>query len=261
MTLRTRVLLWLLPALAVLAVGQVWLLNSLVTRDTGAVNNMTVAQSSNNPAGQIAVPISRPTQEFNNSAPPPMPVTADALKPNSSAAKPQNQTSLAKPNSSDAGVSAGSSSKVSIPSAAPIKPVTPPEPVVTQPTTRAEQVKPAMQPRPVTTPTAPVAQSKPVVQPSPPTTPTATTPAALEPKTSSGETSAQPMDDKADQFSELKQLSKNATVLVRQRNGNLEFESISNPNNWILLASVGLLILALLFFRRLTLFSIFRYIK
>ncbi len=232
MTLRTRVLLWLLPALTVLAVGQVWLLNSLVTRDLGAANNMTVAQNSNNPAGQIGVPIPRPTQEFNNSAPPPAPITADAITSNSSAEKAQNQTSLAKPTSS---------SKISIPSAAPIKPIPPPKPVATKPTSRAEQIAPVLKPRPAQIPAAPVVQAM------PPATPAASsTPAVLEPDTSSNEISAQPMDDKTDQFSELKKLSQNSTVLVRQRNGNLEFETFGNPNNWILLASVGLLILALL---------------
>jgi signal transduction histidine kinase len=228
MTLRTRVLLWLLPALTVLAVGQVWLLNSLVTRDSGvSTNSLAITQNSNNPAGQIGVPISRPTQEFNNSAPPPAPITADAIAPGSSAEKAQNQTSLAKPTSS---------SKVPTPSA-PIKPVTPPRPVATKPITRAEQIAPVLKPRPTQIPAAPV------VQATPPATPAASsTPAALEPETSSETIS----DDKTDQFSELKQLSKNATVLVRQHNGNLEFETISNPNNWILLASVGLLILALL---------------
>jgi signal transduction histidine kinase len=233
-TLRTRVLLWLLPALTVLAVGQVWLLNSLVTRDSGlSTNSLAITQNSNNPAGQIGVPISRPTGEFNNSAPPPAPVTADAITSGSSAEKAQNQTTLAKPTSS---------SKVPTPSSVtPVKPVTPPKPVATKPITRAEQIAPVLKPRPTQIPAAPVVQTKPAATPVP-----STTPAVLEPDTSSNEISAQPMDDKTDQFSELKQLSKNATVLVRQRNGNLEFESISNPNNWILLASVGLLILALL---------------
>ena len=236
MTLRTRVLLWLLPALTVLAVGQVWLLNSLVTRDSGAVNNMAVAQNSNNPAGQIGVPI--PTGEFNNSLP--APVTADAVPTNSSAEKAQNQTSLAKPNSSDASLSAGSSSKVPTPSAAPIKPVKPPKPVATKPTTRAEQIKPVTKPRPAIQPTVPIVQS------SPPMTAPSSTPAVPEPSSSSNEISAQPVDDKAAQFAELKRLTASNSVLVRQRNGNLEFETIGNPNNWILLSSVGLLILALL---------------
>jgi signal transduction histidine kinase len=232
-TLRTRVLLWLLPALAVLAVGQVWLLNSLVTRGSGAANNMAVAQNSNNPAGQIGVPI--PSREFNNSLP--VPTAADAITSNSSAEKAQNQTSLAKP---------GSNSKVSTSPAAPIKPVTQPSPTVTTPSSRVENAPAAIKPRPAPIPTAPIKLSKPVAPVSPPATPAASTPAALEPGSSRSETSALPENDKADQLSELKRLSASNSVLVRQRNGNLEFETISNPNNWILLASVGLLILALL---------------
>ncbi len=232
MTLRTRVLLWLMPALAVLAVGQVWLLNSLVTRDSGLTK--TIAQNSNNPAGQIGVP----TREFNTGLP--VPTAADAISA-PSAEKAQKQASLAKPNSSGASLSAGSSNNVSTPSAAPIKPVAPPKPAVTTPTSRAEENVPSMKPSPAQIPAAPVVQAKPPATPAP-----SSTPAALEPETSGNQTSAQPVDDKADQFAELKQLSKNATVLVRQRNGNLEFETFGNPNNWILLASVGLLILALL---------------
>ena len=48
-----------------------------------------------------------------------------------------------------------------------------------------------------------------------------------------------------DRLSELEQLTANGTVMVRQRNGVLEFEAVTNQNNWILLSSVGLLILAL----------------
>ncbi len=241
MTLRTRVLLWLLPALAVLALGQVWLLNSLVTRDSGVSN--TVAQNSNNPAGQIGVPI----QEFNNSAKPPAATTADTVTAPASVEKTQNQTRLATtPNSSDASLSAGSSSKVATPSAVPIKPVAAPSPAVTTPTTRAEQAKPGAKPSPAQIQAAPVIPSNPTVPAALPTTPASSPPPILEGVTSSSETRAQPVDDKVNQISELKQLSKNSTVLVRQRNGNLEFERISNPNNWILLSSVGLLILALL---------------
>ncbi len=228
-------LLWLLPALTVLALGQVWLLNSLVTREADAAN--TVAQNSNNPAGQIGVPI----QEFNNSAPPPAPTSTDAITSGSSAEKAQNQTSLAKPNLSDASPLAGSSSKVSTPSSvAPIKPISQSKPAATTPTSRAEQNAPVLKPRPAQIPAAPVVQAK------PPATPAASTPAVLEPETSSNEIGAQPLSDKTDQLSELQILSKNSAVLVRQRNGKLEFETFGNPNNWILLASAFLLILALL---------------
>jgi signal transduction histidine kinase len=243
MTLRTRILLWLLPALTVLAVGQMWLLRSVVTRETDATN--TVAQNSNNPAGQIGVPIPRPTQEFNNSTPPPAPNTADAISTPSNAEKAQDQTSLAKPNSSDAIPNAGSSSKVPTVTA-PIKPT---KPVATKPTSRAEQNTPVVKPRPAQIPAVPIEQSRPVAQPSPSATPAASPPAVLENTTSSSDTLgyiAKTQDKESAQLSELKRMTASNSVLVRQRNGNLEFEAISNPNNWILLTSVGVLILALL---------------
>ena len=80
MTLRTRVLLWLLPAMVVLAAGQFWLLSRFTTRDSSATNTVvSEAQNSNNPAGQLATPI--PPQEYNNSLPVPSArVTPDMIQ-------------------------------------------------------------------------------------------------------------------------------------------------------------------------------------
>ena len=99
MTLRTRVLLWLLPAMVVLAVGQFWLLSRLVTRDSGVASKVALeTQNSNNPAGQVGVPL--PPREFNNSLPlPTPPVIADAIRAESKPvqAKPIQQQPQAKP--------------------------------------------------------------------------------------------------------------------------------------------------------------------
>ena len=80
MTLRTRVLLWLLPAMVVLAVGQFWLLSKFTTRDSRATNTAAFAtQNSDNPAGQLATPI--PSREYNNSLPVPSArVTPDMIQ-------------------------------------------------------------------------------------------------------------------------------------------------------------------------------------
>ena len=80
MTLRTRVLLWLLPAMVVLAVGQFWLLSRFITRDLRAANTVaSQAQNSDNPAGQLATPI--PPREYNNSLPVPSArVTPDMIQ-------------------------------------------------------------------------------------------------------------------------------------------------------------------------------------
>jgi signal transduction histidine kinase len=247
MTLRTRVLLWLLPAITVLAVGQVWLLRSLIPRDMGqnqSVSNIT--QNSNNPAGQVGVPI--PTREFNNSIPPSAPITADALKPNSSAEKPQSQPSVTTPSSNTADNAVPNSSKPKLPTA----------PTPTKPITRAELSKPPAV-RPAPKPVAPRTMPTPLPSPAtvssvapatPPVNEAIAQPQVIADTTSSAEreqkTLIQTTKIKTEQLTELEQLSKNGTVLVRQRNGNLEFETINNPNNWILLSSVGLLVLALL---------------
>ncbi len=87
MTLLTRVLLWLLPAMLVLAVGQFLLFSKFTTRD--ATNTVSFAnQNSNNPASQIGVPI--PTREYNNSLPlPTTPATANSVAPKVVQAMPQ----------------------------------------------------------------------------------------------------------------------------------------------------------------------------
>jgi signal transduction histidine kinase len=265
MTLRTRILLWLLPAITVLAVGQVWLLRSIVPRvETDSRSSVsTVAQNSNNPAGQIGVPI--PNQgaprEFNNSLPPP---ATDAVKPNSSAEKAQNQPSVTSPISSNA------TAKTAITGSS--RPQVPAPPVPTKPITRAEQNAPTVQPPPATTPTPPAELSNPptvqsaprpvapkptpIQRPSQPTvsryapaTPPVNAP-IVQPEVPANTDLAQAeptvTDSASNQISELEQLAKDGSVLVRQRNGNLEFEAVSNPSNWILLASIGVLVLSLL---------------
>jgi signal transduction histidine kinase len=242
MTLRTRILLWLLPAITVLAIGQVWLLRSLIPRDTGvSQSDPNITQNSNNPAGQVGVPI--PPREFNNSAPPPAPIATDAVKPNSSAEKAQNQPSVTTPGSSSKNTAITGSSQSQVPA----------PPVPTKPIVRAEQNATVVQPRPAITPTVPITLSKPspVLKPAAPkavTTPRS--PAIVQPEipVNAELTQAEPTvtDSASKQLSELERLSKDRSVLVRQRNGNLEFETVSNQSNWILLASIGVLVLSLL---------------
>jgi signal transduction histidine kinase len=247
MTLRTRILLWLLPAITVLAIGQVWLLRSIVPRDTGvSQSDPNITQNSNNPAGQVGVPI--PPREFNNSLPPPAPIAADAVKPNSSAAKTQIQPNVTTPGSSSKNTVTAGSSQSQVPA----------PPVPTKPIVRAELSKPPTvrsAPKPIAPKTVPNSlPSQPTDSSYAPATPPVTEPIAqpqvIASATPSAEseqtTSTRTAKIKTDQLSKLEQMTESDTVLVRQRNGNLEFETVSNPSNWILLASIGVLVLSLL---------------